>query len=463
MIAIAVVAYIVAVLAIGIVASRLIKNSSDFINAGRSLPMFFNATALFALWYGSNTIFGASSEFLDAGFLGVIIDPFGGTLCLVLFALFFARPLYRMNMLTLGDLFREKYSKQVEVAAGILMLLMFIGWIAAQLVAIGILFQSIFSIELVSGILCGALVVALYTMAGGMWAISISDFLQSIIIVSGLLWVAWVLADLGGGVPAILNSAPKGHFSLLPPPGAVSVINYLAAWSVLGLGSLASQDVFQRVNAARNERTAVTSTLLGAGFYIIFAMLPLFIALASRAIEPGAELSDTQRVIPYVIAKYTTEPVQIIFFGALISALLSTCSGAILAPASILSNNILKPLFFPSISDKRMVMLLRISVIIMTAVSLGLSIQRQNIYELVGESSIIGLVSLLVPMTAAIYMKNPGNRAAFLSMFAGLAVWFITEYVWPTEVASLVYGTAASVLGMVAGHSWRRSGSRSPL
>ncbi|MCU0420983.1 MAG: sodium:solute symporter, partial [Cyclobacteriaceae bacterium] len=86
-----IVVYLLATLAIGYWASRKVKTSGDFMLAGRSLPMVLSASALFATWFGSETVFGASSEFLKGGVLGVIEDPFGAALCLLLFGLFFAR------------------------------------------------------------------------------------------------------------------------------------------------------------------------------------------------------------------------------------------------------------------------------------------------------------------------------------------------------------------------------------
>src|SRR5690606_370899 len=174
-------------LAIGVAATRLVHTSDDFINASRRLPFLLSSMALFALWYGSETVFGASSEFMQHGLLGVIEDPFGGFLCLLLFGLFLVRPLYRLNMRTLGDLFRQRYGPRVETVAAVCMILTFIGYIAAQLVALALLFQTVFGMSLQAGLVSSALIVTLYTAAGGMWAISLTDFIQSLVIVTGLL------------------------------------------------------------------------------------------------------------------------------------------------------------------------------------------------------------------------------------------------------------------------------------
>ncbi|MEQ8416375.1 MAG: sodium:solute symporter family protein [Imperialibacter sp.] len=452
MLGVFVVIYLLLTVAIGIAASRYIKTSTDFMLAGRKLPMFLSASALFALWFGSETIFGASSEFVKHGVLGVIEDPFGGVLCLVLFALIFVKPLYRLNLLTLGDLYRNHYGKRVELIASFCMLLTFFGYIAAQLVALGILIQIISGLPTIYGILISASVVTIYTLMGGMWAITITDFMQSIIIVVGLVIVAVTIVNKAGGMAPVLDGAPEGFFSFVPTDGdAMTWVHYMAAWLTLGLGSLASQDIFQRANSAESEKTAVRSTLLGAGMYGLIAILPLFIGLAGKVLYPELIDGDTQQVLPSMVMAHTDMWVQVMFFGALLSAIFSTCSGAVLAPASILSENIIRPLMDQNMPDKRFLVILRASVVCMAVLASWLASYRTNIFELVSESSILGLVTLFVPMVTALFWKKSSQGGAVLSMILGLLSWFLSEHVFHFEFPAMFIGFGASALGMVMG------------
>ncbi len=449
--------YITLNLAAGLLTVRLVKNSADFINAGRRLPMLFNATALFALWFGSETILGATSEFAQHGLIGVIEDPFGAALCLILFAAFFARKLYRLNLLTINDLFRIKYGPKVELWSSIFMILTFLGWVAAQFVALGILLHSIAGLPVSTGIMISAVVVTLYTMTGGMWAISITDFIQSIMIIVGLVWVSIVVTTKAGGIENVFESAPAGFFRFLPEATPLSITEWLVAWSIIGLGSLSSQDVFQRVNAARSEKAAVRSTYLGGLLYLIFGMLPLYIALSARVLQPGENYEDMQSIIPSMIQTHTSLPVQAIFFGALVSAILSTCSGALLAPASVLSENVIRPFLGKRISEKAFLLVLRSSVVLFAVLALIMSLSRRNIYALVAESSILGMVSLLVPLVLALYSRRHYPTGAMWSMFAGILAWLVSNFVLHLDMLSVPVGLAASVLGMVLGIAYDRS------
>lgn len=452
-----VILYLVVTFAVGVLTSRLVKGSKDFVQAGRRLPLFFNAADLFALWFGSETIFGASSEFAENGLRGVVEDPFGAALCLVLFGMFFIRKLYRMNLYTLGDLFRIKYGRSAELVSSFFMLLTFFGYIAAQFVALGYILSYVasysgYAISLQSAILICAVMVMLYTMIGGMWAVSITDFIESLLIVAGLVCAVVYLLDLTGGLKNVIDQAPPNTFHFLPDNHPVSIIDWIGAWMVVGLGYIPSQDIFQRANAARTEKAAVRSMYIGAAVYIVIAMLPLFITLCAKVLAPDSDFSDGQAIVINTILQNTPLWVQIMFFSALLSAVLSTCSGAVLAPASILAVNFIKPLSKRVYSDRQMTALLRISVVLISIVSLSMSVMRYNIYDLVSESAVLGLVSLLVPVTAGLYSKNPTAAGAMLAMFAGIIVYVLFEYIWHVlPIPSFIPGTLASCLGMYCG------------
>ena len=444
--------YLLLTIALGAWASRKVRSSGDYILAGRSLPMLLSASALFATWFGSETVFGASSEFLHGGLIAVVEDPFGAALCLILFGTFFARKLYKMNLLTLGDLFRVRFGKRAELLAAFLMVPSYFGYIAAQLVAMGLILNAVADTGIIAGILISAAIVTFYTFIGGMWAISITDFVQSILIITGLAILAYIMAEKAGGAMTIIREVPADTFRFFPDANPKAFIAWIAAWSVLGLGSIPSQDVFQRVMSSGSSSIAWKSCYIAAALYLTVAMLPLFISLATRYLYPEQLLADdAQLVLPAMVLEHTTLPVQILFFGSLLSAIMSTTSAAMLAPAAILSENIIKPLRKESLSDKQMLLLTRLAVVAMSAIATVLACWRTNIYELVAESSIFSLVSLFVPMTAALYWKRANASGAISSMVMGMMTWLLCLGI-ATEINPLVYGLIAASIGMLLGN-----------
>ncbi|WP_331983123.1 sodium:solute symporter family protein [Ohtaekwangia sp.] len=445
-----IIAYLAVTVAIGFWASRKVKNSGDFMLAGRSLPIVLSSAALFATWFGSETVFGASSQFLQGGLFAVIEDPFGAALCLILFGLFYARKLYNMNLLTLGDYFKVRYGRTTELTASFFLAVPYLGYIAAQLVAMGLILNVVTGIPTWQGVVLSSVIVTVYTYAGGMWAISVTDFIQSIIIIAGMFVLAFVLAEKAGGVSVVLSEFPEKDRQFFPPADFKEIVAYIAAWSVLGLGSLPSQDVFQRAMSSGSVKTAIWSCYYAAILYLTIAMLPLFISLCTKHLYPDQINGDTQLILPNMVLQHTTLPIQILFFGSLLSAIMSTTSSAILAPAVIFSENLVKPLIKHRYSDKQFLVLTKISVLLFALVATVMACLRSNIYELVGESSILSLVSLFVPLTLGLYWKRSNSNGALLSMVLGMITWIIFE-AFETTWPSLVPATLVSLIGMVIG------------
>lgn len=300
------------------------------------------------------------------------------------------------------------------------------------------------------GVVGSAVVVTVYTYVGGMWAISITDFIQSIVIVVGLSVLAYTLSAQAGGAMHVIQSVPSENFKFLPELDSVSILSYIAAWSVLGLGSIPSQDVFQRVMSSGSSKVAVQSCYYAAGFYLTIAMLPLFISLCIKHLYPDQIVGDTQLTLPNMVLQHTAMPIQILFFGSLLSAVMSTTSSSLLAPAAVFTENILKPLLKNKPSDQHFLFLTRISLLVISIIATVMACLSTNIYELVGGSSILSLVSLFIPMAVGMYWKKGSGIGAILSMVTGILTWTYFKF-YPLEVPALVPGVAVSFAAMIIG------------
>ena len=441
--------YLLVTILIGVYTSRYIHNSSDFILAGRRLPFSMATATVFATWFGSETILGASVEMAKHGLSGVIEEPFGAALCLVLVGLFFARPLYRKGYLTFGDYYRDQYGKKAETVAAICLILSYFGWIAAQMVALGLILQQVTGLSTELSIVFTAVIVTVYTYMGGMWAVSLTDSIQMLFIVIGLAVSVWFVIP-SGGIEEVLASTPPEFFRFFPEATFNGWVLWLGALLTLGLGSIPQQDVFQRVMSSRTEKIAVWSSLSAGVLYLTIAILPLFLGLVARYTFQG-EIS--QDMVPRLVTEKTPFAVQVVFLGALMSAILSTASGGILAPSSILSENLVKPFVDYELDDSRLLYITRISILVISFISLLMALYQRNIYELVAGASALSLVSLFVPLVAGLFFKNRSQTAAVLSMFLGMSGWLLALYL-QTQIPEIFYGLAFSFFGYITG-IWR--------
>jgi len=259
--------YLLSNIAVGAWAARRVTSTQDFVLAGRSLPLVLAASATFATWFGSETIMGAPATFVEGGVLAVIEEPFGSALCLFLVGAFYARPLYRLQITTFSDYFSMRFGRSAELLSALILIPSYFSWIAAQFIAIGIVLEVVTGIPREIGIVASAIIVAIYTLLGGMWSISITDFFHNIIIVIALIIIAVMLWEPVGGFSAIKAKTPDGFFRFWPHWNAKGIIEYMAAWMTIGLGSIPQQDVFQRVMSAKSERTTVQASYLASLFF----------------------------------------------------------------------------------------------------------------------------------------------------------------------------------------------------
>lgn len=454
--------YLLGTIAVGWWASRRVKTTADFVVAGKRLPMFMAACALFATWFGSETVMGASSEFVQHGVQGIIEDPFGAALCLLLAGLLVARPLYKLNLLTFSDFFRIRFGKRAEVISAFFMVISYFGWIAAQIVALAVVLQVVSGLDRSWGVLICTGVVLVYTFIGGMWSVAVTDFVQTIAIIVGLGILAIDMVMQVGGFGAMAEAAPPGFFRFFPEPEPREVVNWFAAIITIGLGSIPQQDVFQRVMGAKTERAAVHACYTSSLMYLSVALLPLIICYCARMLYPDLMAKDAQMLIPAMVLQHTGLGMQVLFFGALLSAILSTCSGAMLAPATVVGENLIRPLF-PDMTDATLLRIMRGSLVGIAVITGLMAMSRNNIYELVGESSALSLVSLFVPLIAGLYWKKATLRGATAAMLGGMGMWLVAIWILPEEEAAkssfwmsvppMLYGLAASFWGMVLG-SW---------
>ena len=275
----------------------------------------------------------------------------------------------------------------------------------------------------------------------------------------GLLIVAAIAGEMAGGVPAVIAKASaEGKFDWLPSLDALDMLGWIAALLTMALGSIPQQDVFQRVNSSKNETIAVWATTLGGVSYFFFAAVPLFLAYAASMIDPKmtAELmkTDSQLVLPTLVANHMPFWVQVVFFGALLSVIMSTASGTLLAPAVTFAENVVKGAV-PHMSDRKLLLTTRITVFVFAImVTAYATLTDESIHSMVEHAYRITLAGAFVPLAAGLFWSRASNLGASLAVFFGLSTWLMLEASGAELlVEPQLVGLAFSLLGMLVG-SW---------
>ncbi len=455
-----VIAYLMVSVAIGLWAATRVHNARDFAVAGRSLPLPVVTATVFATWFGAEAVFGVSAQFVKEGLGGVVADPFGSSLCLVIAGFFFATQLYKLNILTVGDFYRLRYNRTVEVITSLCIVGSYLGWVAAQIKALGLIFNVVtggaVSPEL--GMVLGTAIVLTYTTFGGMFSVAILDFVQMTVSIGGLLYIGWVVSGMTGGVgPVVQHAAAAGKLDFFPPADPWLWITFLGAGVTMMLGSVPQQDVFQRITSARSARIAIWGSVLGAAIYFCFTFVPMFIAYAATLIDPkvfGDLLEkDSQLILPTLVLTHMPLVAQVVFFGAVLSAIMSCSSATLLAPSVTFAENIVKG-FVPGLTDRHFLWVMRGTLVLFAGIVLAFALHSDSsIFHMVESAYKITLAGAFVPLVFGAFWKRATTQGALAATLGGLSSWILVESLVgeASRVPPQLIGLAVSIAGMLIG------------
>ncbi len=437
----AVAVYLMLMIGLGVYAARRATSAAEFMVAGRRLGLPMATATMLATWMGAATIMGAAGAAYGGGFLAVIADPFGAGLALFLAGLFVVRLMRRLRLVTVTEFLEQKYGRAAGLLAAIGLIIAYVGWTAAQFVAFGFILNTFTNVDTVTGIFIGAAIVLTYTAFGGMWAVALTDFVQVIIIIAGLVLLLPLALDGIGGWDALVAGLPEHSFRLIPLENDwPSWIAYIRDWAVLGIGSFAAQDMLQRTFASRNESVAQNSAYLAGFGYLTVGLVPVLLGMIGYVEMSG--LADPETVIPRLAMEHLPPILMALFLSALLAAIMSSSDSALLAGSSIITSSIL-PLLKKDVSDRDRLNSARWSVPLIGAIALIVGLTVQEVYDLAINALAVIMVVLVAPTVLAIWWPRANRAGALAAMITGYVVWLGLPVISP--------GSPSDFLGFLAG------------
>ena len=440
--------YLVVVLALAALAQRRIDGVEDYVVAGRRLPLGLASATLLATWFGAGTLLAVADEVRAEGLRAAALDPLGAGVCLILAGLFFARRMWSLKLVTLADLFRRRFGARVETFSAALLVPVYFGWIAAQLVALAEMLELFFGLSPMLGLALVAAFGIFYTALGGMWAVTLTDALQMALLLVGLVILTGAVAlhfgqSPGEGALAVWSATPAAHRVWIPSESFAAIAGWLGVFCAGSLGNLPSQDLMQRVFAARSARVAVGACLVAGVAYLSFGLLPLFLGLAG-----GALGHDGGATLPMLAGLALHPALAVLLVVTLLSAVLSTLDSAILAPATVIAQNLWR-------TGPKPLARTRIAVVAVGVVSLLVAYLGESAYSLLESGYELGMVSLLVPLIVAVHVRRPSVRGVVAAMGLGTGLWLTlmaagVEALGPIPIGLVSTAAAALAYGLVA-------------
>ncbi|MAZ49459.1 MAG: sodium:solute symporter [Halobacteriovoraceae bacterium] len=416
--------------------SGKMESEEDFLVGGRKFNLWLTTFCLFATWFGAGTLIAATDEVAAEGLKVTALEPLGAGMCLILAGIFFAKPLWDMQLMTYADFFRQRFGKRLEFLSVMLNIPIYVGWIAVQIVSLANILGVFFPVPVWVFMIGITLFACFLTISGGMWSVSITDSFQLMIIIIGLIYLLIKISGMvPEGIAGLLAQVEDDKLVLIPHERMGDLFNWIGVFSISALGNMTGQDLGQRMFSAKSAKVAKLGCLIAGVGYIAIGSIPVILGLTASQTLGEFEGS----VIPNLIKTYLDPVTAVILTLTIISAVVSTITSALLAPSSMLSHNYLKHKF----PDVGLLKLCKYGVIVVAVISLVTAFAGEDVYGLLEASYAIGFVGFFVPVTVGLYSKKWDEKAILISVVVSLIIWLPEMFGYE----NLPYSLIAVLLG----------------
>ncbi|HEY7085962.1 MAG TPA: sodium:solute symporter family protein [Hyphomicrobiaceae bacterium] len=461
---VAILAYVLAQFAVGAVVSRRMASEADYILAGRRLGVGLITFSVFATYFGAEAIVASGGAVYERGLTGALVDPLGYAAAILLVGALFARALWKRGLTTYADLFRQRYSAGVERLVVIVLVPGSVIWAAAQVRAFGQVMSANSGLGLIAAITLAAVLVAAYSVVGGLFADAVTDVIQGLAVMLGLVLLGGIMAAHVGGVSAGLARVEPQQLQLLRADA--SLIQTLEQLAIPVCGTVVAVELISRFLGARTAHVARVGTMLGGIAYLLIGLIPVFLGL--MAPFSVATVPDTEQIVPRLAEIFLPGALRVAFVGAIISAILSAVHSALHAPASQISHNIVVRLM-PRLTERGKLWSVRLTVMLLSIVAYVLSVTSQRIHDLVETASAFGSAGVFVTALFALFTSFGGAASAYTSVVTGMVVWAAGKYAAGLSAPYLLALLAAAIayvgvalLELPAHERLFRKGGRNP-
>ena len=417
-------AYVLVQFVIGAWVSRRMSSEQDYILAGRSLGPALVTFSVFASFFGAEAVVASAGAVYDKGLIGAWVDPFGYAFALLVVALVLALPLWRRGLTTFADLFRQRYaSPGVEKLVVLMLLPGSIFWASAQIRAFGQVLSANSTLPLVAAIVVAAVLVASYSVVGGLLADAVTDVIQGLALIAGLIVLAGMVLWSLGGLEAGLARIPAERLSLArAEEGPLKLLESLV---IPICGTIVSVELISRFLGARTGGVAAGGTLAGAMIYLAIGTVPVTLGLIGPSLLP--DIADSEQIVPRLAEAYMPSSLRVVFVGAIISAILSTVHSALHAPASQVSHNIVVQVI-PGIGPRGKLWAVRLTVMGLSILATTLALTAERIHDLVETASAFGSAGVFVVTMFALFTRVGGPASAYAALVSGMGVWLAARF-----------------------------------
>lgn len=447
------VVYFAALIIVGIIGVRKAKTAEIYIVAGRNLGLYMFFACLTAVFLGGSSTIGATQLGYEIGLSGIWF-VFSMGLGITLFGLLLLNKVMKFELMTISELLGKLFNTQSKLIGALVSAIYTLMITVTQVIAIGVLLSAIFDWALIPSMLFGGGVVFFYTILGGMWSVSMTDVIQFTIMTVGMFFIMLPISLIkAGGFGEIYAALPANYFNVTDI-GFVDIMKYLITYT---LGMMVGQDIWQRYFTAKTTKVAKTGGVLVGVYSLLYSLAMVLIGMSALVVLP--KVTETQNVFTSMAFETLPPGLLGLVFAAVAAAIMSTASGTLLATSTLISRDILKDHFFKDISDKKYLVISRITTLIVSVLAIIISLWIQELLVAIDVAYAILAGSIFIPIVFGLFWKRTTAKAAFaailisaLVVLGGLAI----EGLGSTN--PILCGIAVNVVVIILGSLIDKSG-----
>jgi SSS family transporter len=462
--------FLAVLVVLGLIYSKEVKVCDDLVVAGRKLNFFYVVSSILATWICAGAIMGSAGYAYLFGMQGVIWDPWAPALCMVLVALFFAYRLRKAKYLTVIDFFNSRYNKQTGFLFTITQIISGIVWMAAQLVALGIIVSLTTGFPLSLTVIIATAVIIIATTSGGLCALARADAIVVTLVVIGLLILFPTVMREAGGISHFIATAqnmyelPTWAMTPVASPhgylwytGIFAFLLYIAAWASLSLGDVQSQALLQRALAAKNEKTAVYGFLTSGILYLLIGLMPVTIGIAAFTIGLQVTEAQAEHILPFAAYTFLPDWAGVLLITAIAATIISTAGNTGLGSATLIGHNIYR-YFKPGATSQDTLRVTRIATVVSILLAMIIGLYFERVYKLIIFSGGMMLPTIFAAFALGYFWKKANSIGAISSFITGWVAWLSAYFyllnvheILPIDAIfmSLVPGAIVSILTLV--------------
>lgn len=419
-----IVLYLAAIFGVGIYCNKFNNNIDDYLLAGRRLGVGLATGTLVATYFGGGYVIGVGSEAYEKG-MSAYWSPIAGALGILAVCLILKR-MEGMNVYTVTEIVENRYkSPLLRILTTLLSLLALIGILAGQVTSAGSILSSL---GLGTPTTCAIIVAAFFigfTAFGGLWAVTVTDFIQIIVAALGLIAAAIVVLTQVGGWDSLVaqiqtTDVPSNYFSLLKDTEPSYVL-----WLIMPMFiyTLIGQDVYQRLFAAKDTKTAYKSAILACIILLVICFFPVLLGMAGRAMFPDMEVSSM--IVPTIIRATLPSVLSGFALAAIIAAVVSTADSILTAATSHVVNDIyVRYISKDDPADphvqKKLLNLSKIMTLFVGIISVVVALAIPSVLQVLNSSYTLFTAGVFAPVVAGLLWKKATKAGAFAGLFSGL-------------------------------------------